>query len=128
MAVNLTDLKRLHALNKEIEYEKAKLYSLSKKHDHVSIIGVGLLKRDEHLYEVKELERTIAIHLKECLELYKQILDFINTIPDPLLRLIVSLRFVNGLEWEQIALHIGGGNTAESVRKACTRFISKHFK
>ena len=125
--MTLDNLKRLRALNKEIEFEKKRLWSMRQNRDKVSIIGVGMVKKEDFSSEIELLEATITIHLKDCLALYREILDFVNKIPDPHLRLVISLRYINGLEWEQIALHIGGGNTAESVRKSCERFLHKHL-
>lgn len=120
-------LKRLHALNKEIEYEKGRLFSMRCGRDHIGICGVGSLKKSDFSDEISLLEAKITLHLKECLALYNEIIDFINTVPDPLLRLIISLRYINALEWEQIAMHIGGGNTAEGVRKSCERYLKKRL-
>lgn len=44
---------------------------------------------------------------------------------DAQMRMILSLRFVNGLTWRQVAHSIGGGNTEDSVRKACQRFLQE---
>ena len=121
-------LKRLHALNKEIELEKERLYSMRCVQNRVNIPGVALLEKDEFAEDVCVLEAKIKRHLRDCLDLYSEIMDFVNSISDPFLRLIVSLRYVNGLEWEQVAMHIGGGNTAEGVRKVCERHLKKYLK
>lgn len=125
--MTLKDLKRLHSLNKEIEYERRRLRALQKAGHSVSLIGVGMIQRDDFCAELDALEKSIEAHLNECLALYKEILDFINGIDDALIRLIISLKHISALEWEQIALHIGGGNTAESLRKIYERFIKKAF-
>lgn len=125
--MTMSELKRLHALNKEIELEKERLYSMRCISNRVNINGVSLLKKGDFAEDVSILEDKIKAHLKDCLVLYREIIDFINSIPDPLVRLITSLRYVNGLEWEQVALHIGGGNTGESVRKTCERYLKQHI-
>ncbi len=126
--MTLVTLKRLHALNREIEYEKARLYSLCKKGDHVEIIGIGYLRRGEYESEIDSLKEKIQVHLGECIALYKEIMSFINEIPDPLLRLAISLRYINGLEWDQVCAHIGGGNTADSIRKSCERYLKRALR
>ena len=50
---------------------------------------------------------------------------FIENVDDAQMRMILSLRFVNGLTWRQVAHSIGGGNTEDSVRKACQRFLQE---
>lgn len=126
--MTMEQLKRLHALNKEIELEKERLYSMRCVQSRVNFNGIALIYEDDFAEDVAVLEEKIKTHLKDCLALYREILDFVNAIPDPLIRLIVSLRYINGLEWEQVALHIGGGNTGESVRKACERHLRRYLK
>lgn len=51
--------------------------------------------------------------------------EFINGIEDSHLRRIVTMRYVDGMKWKQIAQNIGGGNTEDSVRKTVERFLEK---
>ena len=60
------------------------------------------------------------------IDLVEEIEEYINTIDDSLTRQILSLRYVNGLTWEQVAASIGGGNTADSVRKVAERFLMEN--
>jgi hypothetical protein len=50
---------------------------------------------------------------------------FINGVEDAHMRAILTLRFVNGLSWEQVAESVGGGNTVAGVRKSVYRFLRK---
>ena len=52
--------------------------------------------------------------------------QFINTVTDSNLRQMFTLRFVNGLPWEQVAAGIGEGYSVEAVRKAVYRYIKKN--
>jgi len=47
---------------------------------------------------------------------------FISTIDDSFLRLVFSMRYIDGLTWIQIAHRIGN-NTADSIRMAHDRFL-----
>ena len=49
----------------------------------------------------------------------------IEGVEDGQIRLILSLRYVNGLGWRQIADSIGNEYTADSVRMAHDRFLVK---
>lgn len=60
----------------------------------------------------------------ELLETLNKVESFISSINDSHIRRIVSLRVVDGLSWNKVALKMGGGNTEDSVRKAFDRFIS----
>ena len=48
---------------------------------------------------------------------------FINGIEDSHIRRIVSMRYIDGLTWRQIAVRIGGGNSEDAVRKTVERFL-----
>ena len=50
---------------------------------------------------------------------------FIKGIEDNQTRLIFQLRFMRGYTWKRIARTMGGGNTADSVRKMCSRYFEK---
>lgn len=51
--------------------------------------------------------------------------DFIDDIDDSQIRMIISLKYINGLNWRQVAFSIGGKNTEKGVQKACERFLNK---
>ena len=51
--------------------------------------------------------------------------EFINGIEDSHVRRIVTMRFIDGMKWRQIARNVGGGNTEDSVRKTVERFLEK---
>ena len=51
---------------------------------------------------------------------------YIAKIDDALTRRIFELRYIDGCSWAQVARRIGGGNTAESVRKRHNRYIRAH--
>ena len=53
------------------------------------------------------------------------VLVFINGIEDAHIRRIVTMRFIDGLKWRQIAQNVGGGNTEDSVRKTVERFLER---
>ena len=45
---------------------------------------------------------------------------------DPYISTMLRLHYINGYRWKDIAQRTGGGNTQESVRKMCHRYISKN--
>lgn len=50
---------------------------------------------------------------------------YINSIDDSHTRRILSMRYIDGLPWKQVAQNIGGGNTDDAVRKAADRFLEQ---
>lgn len=49
---------------------------------------------------------------------------FVESIQDSHLRTVITLRYVKGMPWAQVASNIGG-NTPDSVRMAVERFLRK---
>jgi hypothetical protein len=50
---------------------------------------------------------------------------FINGIEDSHVRRIVSMRYIDGMTWRQIACNIGGGNSEDAVRKTVERYLDR---
>lgn len=80
---------------------------------------------------IEELVPVIA-DLREQVRKYeveqKAIEEYINSVEDYHVRSILLHRFVDGLEWNEVAARVGGCNTEDSVRKACNRFLEKSKK
>ena len=55
----------------------------------------------------------------------REIENFIDNIEDSLTRRIFRLRFIEGFNWVKVAREVGGGNTADGVKKACYRYMAK---
>lgn len=51
---------------------------------------------------------------------------YIEAIPDSQTRQIFKLKFAAGLSWRGTASKIGGGNTAEGVRKRVYRYLKSN--
>lgn len=50
---------------------------------------------------------------------------FVDNINDSLTRRIFRMRFLEGKNWVQVAIKIGGGNTEKSVQMIVKRFLDK---
>ncbi len=74
--------------------------------------------------EMADLKSLLDLNIKKCFYELNRINRYIESIEDSQMRMILSLRYVNRLSWQQIAFSIGG-NTSESVRKAHDRFLDK---
>lgn len=61
----------------------------------------------------------------ELLETLNEVETFIASVKDSHMRRIISLRIVDGLSWNKVADHIGGGNTEDSIRMSFNRFMEK---
>jgi len=79
-------------------------------------------ERNEKLLRLRDrLERRKS----DLQDMRAEIFAWVEGIEDSLLRQIIILRHVNGLGWRQVAREIGGGNTAESIRKLHDRYFEK---
>lgn len=46
----------------------------------------------------------------------------IESIDDSMIRTAIEEKLLKGFTWNEIALHIGGNNTGDSIRMMCTRY------
>ena len=58
-----------------------------------------------------------------CLTERNRLERYISNLPDSLLRMIFTYRFINGLTWAQVSETIGMRTTEDSVKKLCYRFL-----
>lgn len=127
------ELSQLYYLNREIERDKLRLLELENAASSATqrITGMPFVggisdKVGNYATEIAELKELIGLKIRQCwLELNK-INRYISGIDDSLLRSILSLRYVNGFSWDQVAAHIGGGNTEKSVQMMVRRFLDQN--
>ena len=70
-----------------------------------------------HIIAAKRSEYTLAV--EEC----ARIESFIEATDDARIKEILTLRYIYGESWRDVAAHIGYHETEESVRKAAERFL-----
>ena len=61
-----------------------------------------------------------------CEQLRGQLTAYLDGVDDGQMRRILTLRYLEGMTWWEVADHIGGGNTADGVRMAHARYVQKH--
>lgn len=79
----------------------------------------------EHELEKLQYENAIQSKLKDIKKQRDEIMSFIEKIDDSYLRQIMFYRHVQGMNWTQVSMHIGGNNTADGCRKAHDRYLKK---
>lgn len=90
------------------------------------LVAAGKIRRwGVSNFDVSDMEELLGIEdkIQQSYSEYNRLIGYINGIEDAHIRQITTLRYVNGLSWQQIAFRIGGGNTSDSVRKTCMRFL-----
>ena len=85
---------------------------------------------DVEAYERKtaKLRKQLEQRADELIDLVAEATIYVEQIDDSLIRQIIILRHVNGLQWDDVAAHIGGGNTGDGVRKMHDRFLKGEVK
>jgi len=61
---------------------------------------------------------------KRAVEEFAVLQTFINEIDDSQVRLIFTMRYLDGYSWHQVAWRLGG-NTADSVRMVHNRYLAR---
>lgn len=82
--------------------------------------GIAASTTDENKLMRIRLERT-----KLCRRI-DEVECWINEIPDEWTRVIFLLRFADRQKWKDIAASLGGGNTEDSVKKRCLRYLKAY--
>lgn len=133
--MTVKDLSQLYYLNREIEADQKRLDELRAKIGPRSpqITGMphatGSKSNEVERYavEITDLEAIIAAKQIQCIHERTRLERYIAGIEaNSEVRLIFTLRFINGLSWEQVAAHIGAGHTADRVRMVCYRYLKKN--
>ena len=129
--MTVKELSQLYWLNREIEMDQKRLAELEGKaipgSPTISDMPPGPHSNDSKVEtlaaEIVDLQAIIAAKQIQCIHERQRLERYISEIPDSLTRSIFQLRFSNGLPWSQVAASIGGGNTMESVKKRCYRYL-----
>ena len=126
------ELSQLYYLNRKIEEQQRRLQELEALATSCTSRLTGMPRNKnitdklaDYVAEIADLKGLIDLNIRKCFYELNRLNRYINTIDDSQMRMIFSLRYINGLSWLQIALAIGGGNSADGVRKAHDRFMGK---
>ena len=131
--MNKKELSQLYYLNREIEQLKSRIEELEciAVSDTSRITGMPHVtgisdKVGRYAAEIADLKELLDLNLKKCFYELNRLNRYIEGIDDSQMRMIMTLRYVNGLSWRQIAFNIGGGNTEDSIKKLAYRYLKKN--
>lgn len=127
------NLSKLYYLRKDIEHQQSRIKELEAMASSSTSKITGLPhstdisnKVEKYASQIADLKIELDIKLGKCLDELKNISEYINSIDDPLIRQIISYRFISCFSWEKTARSIGGNNKAESLRKKLYRYLKVH--
>lgn len=130
------DLYKIYYLDKEMKMWQEELRSLEY---NIGIKSPSLTGMPSgHGGEPNSMTEQEAIEIANCkahietmlLRIQKaknEVYAYISTVDDSLMRQIIKYRCVSLLKWDQIAGKIRGGNTADGLKQAYSRYIRDHF-
>lgn len=73
--------------------------------------------------EIVDMDARVGFLEAEVKASEDAIMPFIQSIDDDQTRIIFRLRFLRGLAWKEVATVVGG-NTEESAKRICYRYLS----
>ena len=126
------DLSQLYYLNREIEEQQRRLAELETLSTSCTsqITGMPQIsgvsdKIAKYAVEIADIKNLLDLNLKKCFYELKRLNRFILGIEDSQMRLILTLRYINRLSWQQVAISIGERDE-QYPRKKHNVFIRKY--
>lgn len=124
--------KRIDKLkNERIKYEAKKKHDMVRASSHeypyvehsVHIDGMTNINEMMLNSTINQEIRKLELRYENLLQTTNDVLDFIESVEDSHMRLIITYRIIENYSWGQVADAMGGGNTEDSVKKAFYRFM-----
>ncbi len=131
--MTVKELSQLQHLNKEIDLLQKQLMRVRSRSAGLTSVITGMPHSTNIVdrtgatgAELADLESMIESKQKQCIIEYKRIYDYILAIPDSHTRSVFTMRFIEGMSWNAVAMNLHGYNTADGVRKIVYRYVAKH--
>lgn len=74
-------------------------------------------------YKIEKLNRELEDKVNEIAVQMKRILDWVDTIDNPEIQIIIRWHFMNGLSWKETARKIYSTSDSDSCRKKFYRYF-----
>jgi hypothetical protein len=86
----------------------------------IKIEGVDMVGYEN---KARALEKKLEARKTELIQKADEINDFIVSVPDSELRTILTLRYINCMSWQQVAIKMGMEGDGSTERKKHDRFL-----
>lgn len=131
--MTVREMSQLYYLNREIEHLQHQLEELECLAEGTTQVITGMPhgggtsdKVGRYAVRIADLRSMIDNRKARCWDELSRLNAYIDGVEDSLTRQILTLRYVNGLSWQQVADCVGGGNTEYSVKHICYRYLVKN--
>lgn len=97
--------------------------------DYPYTMGHSTISGCPGLWDTRSELRELCTERDKCRCIVRDVAVYINGIEDNIIRRAMSLKYMEGdtvPKWDKVALDIGGGNTADSLRMVVARFMAKN--
>ncbi len=118
------ELSQLYYLKKEIKEQQRRLAELEAVAINCSTkitglpTGTGISdKIGNYAAQIADLKALLDLNLKKCFYELNRIDRFIQSVEDSQIRIILTLRYIQGLSWQKIAYAIGENDEQYPRRK-----------
>ena len=91
----------------------------------VKISGFPEAEYQTKIGRLKKLRMRLELADDQLLELLSGVEEYIESIDDSRIRLIMRYRYMDNMTWKEIARRMRGGSTADSIRMEHNRFLEK---
>ena len=120
-------------MEKEIKRDREEIAEIETKLTHITQVLSDMPKGtpqrdriDEMIDDLAERDNLLHEKIAKAEKERNIILQYINSIDDSLIRLIIQYRYINLLTWTKVAYFVGGNNTPDGVRMLSDRYILSH--
>ena len=129
--MTIKQLDQIYYLTKEKQMWEDRLRELPDitaiRYDSIGASNSGVSSPVQQIAEQREkIREIISAKLVEISFVEREILEYICSIDDSLMRQIMTHRHIELKSWLQVANIIGGNNTADSVRMMHDRYLKDH--
>ena len=131
--MTVKEMSQLYYLNREIEHLQRQLEELECLAEGTTQVITGMPhgsgtsdKVGRYAVRIADLRSMIDNRKARCWDELNRLNEYIDGVEDSLTRQILTLRYVNGLSWQQVADSVGGGISSDGVRKIQQRYLNSH--
>ena len=124
------ELSQLYYLRKEIKEQQRRLSELEALATSCTAKITGLPngngvsdKIANYATEIADLKSLLDLNLKKCFYELNRLDRFISSVNDSEMRIILTLRYSQGLTWQQVAQNMGVLGDGSTERKKHNRFL-----
>ena len=124
------ELSQLYYLRKEIKEQQRRLSELEALATSCTANVTGIPngngisdKVGNYAAQIADLKGLLDLNLKKCFYELNRLDRFISSVKDSEMRIILTLRYSQGLSWQQIAQNMGVLGDGSTERKKHNRFL-----